>query len=1014
MIRTLVRVGIDNPVLLNLTFLVVVLAGLWSWTALPKEEFPPLEVDRVIVFVGWPGATPEEVEDQLLRPIEDAIEDTEGLKHVYAEASEARALLTLEFVRGTDIEGARDAVIRSVDGLDDLPSDSLPPAVDVARLRNQLLHVSLVGDPRRTDVADAIASELLAQPGVAEVQQTGGYDRRVRVELDPARAAALGIGPQQVAGALQAAAVGAPAGSIDLDAQSVLVRVPKGLRGVPDLATVPLTSGQGSTLTVGDVARVTPEWVEPDLTVRVDGQPAIDLFVIRQDDADALEAVPRLAAWVKERDGTLPPGLHLIGNDDSARFVRDRLATLGQNGIAGLLLVAGVLALFIGLRNAALVVWGMPVAWLGAVLGMYATGTSINLISVFALLLVTGMIVDDAIVIVENVHRHLEAGKDRVTAAVDGTMEVMIAVASSSITTCLAFAPLMMLEGVVGRVMRIVPIVVILCLMASLFEAFFVLPGHLAHWAKEGHQEDEDNLPTRLLVRVYTPVLHAVTRAKHRGLALVALSAGVVAALSLGLVMRLQLTTPGEPLFAFVHLDLPPSADAQQTTAVVRQTEAFVAEHADDLYHFVRSKIGEQVVPPALPVWGARHGEVVIGFHNDPARLERVSVFLDDLRTWLHDRPDVQDVAITTLTGGPPVGKAIDLRVRGRDGDAAVAVALQLADNLAARPGVSDVRTEVAPGAVTFDVQVDPERAAALGLREADVALAVRAAMDGATAIDLPVDERTTEVRVALPAPTDRAGVADLPVRLPDGRTVRLRQVADVVRNRSIERIQRVDGERSVRITADVDADVTSTDDERAALDAAFAALPPQGLSLFWGGEVEDTRESFGRLPAAAVLATMLIYALLAVQFRSYVQPLIILAAVPLGLAGAILGLFAFGMDLSLIAMIGAVGLIGIVVNDSLVLVDFINRLRSDGKGARDAVVEASLVRLRPILITTVTTVLGLFPLAIGVAGKEPLLAPMAVSISVGLAFATALTLVVVPVLYLVLEDVGGWFRRGA
>ena len=1013
MIRAFIRVGIDNPVLLNLVFFVVIFAGLGAYWVMPKEEFPEVSTDRVVVTVGFLGASPEEVEDQILRPLEDVIASTDGLRHMYAEAAEGGAMITLEFARGTDVEAARDEVRRAVDTVEDLPDDATAPTVISARIRAQLLHVAVAGDPRRVDLVDSLKDELLGFDGVAEIFEQGAYTRHLQVHLDPSRAAAMQVSPEQVAQALAAAGLGAPAGDLSLGGQGILVRTRKGIRSSDDLARVPLRAQGATFLTVGDVAKVSEVWEPPSVLVRVNGQPAIDLTVLRQGDADALAVVPRLQAWAEARATTMPPGVTLIAHDDSARFVRDRLSTLASNGAVGIGLVAIVLGLFIGWRNAMLVVWGMPVAYLGATLALYLSGTTMNLIAMFGLLLVTGIIVDDAVVIVENVQRHLEMGKSRLQATLDGTEEVFGAVVAATITTCLAFAPLLMLEGLVGTVMRIVPTVVILSLMASLFEAFFVLPGHLAHFAQEAKEEPE-NAPTRWLKARYAPLLERVTTPRARYVALAGLAAILLASFGLSLTMKRTLTTPGEPLFAFIDVDLPPTVDAARTQAVVEQIEQRVAQDGADLVHFMRARIGEQSMPNALPVQGDRYGQVILGFHNDPDVLDRVQVLLDELQAELRAHPEVTDVTVTTLTGGPPVGRPIDVRVRGRDPDSVLRTSQALTAHLAARPGVSDVRTDLGKGRDAFEVQVDGARASRFGLTEGQIARATRAAIDGEVALELPLDETTTEVRVGYRNPDGRAAVSDLQLASPAG-MVRLRQVADVVRTQGVARITRVDGQRAVRVTADLDVDTTSAVAERDALEAAFHALPDATQqTLVYGGESADTEESFARLPFAGALAIALIYAVLAVQFRSYVQPLLILAAVPIGAAGVVLGLFTFGMDISLIAMIGAVGLVGIVVNDSLVLVDFINRLREDGRTPRDAVIEASLVRLRPILITTVTTVLGLLPLALGIAGEEPLLAPMAVAISVGLTFATLLTLAVVPIAYLVVEDVRALVSRDA
>lgn len=1015
MTRWLARVGVDNPVLLNLAFLAVLVAGMLAWVWMPKEEFPQVSTDRVIISIVYPGASPADIIDDIARPVEDALDSVSGLKHVYTDATEGLALFTIELVRGTDSDTARNDVDRAVRGVEEMPDDALTPKVSVAELRIPLTHVGLTGDVRQQRLADDLADELVGFPGVGEVRIRGASVRVVEARLDPAEAAARGLTPDAVATALQIAGQGAPAGSVELLGQEVVLSTPATVRTPAEVAALPIDVGDGRTLRLGDIATVSERWEEPLITHRVNGQPAIDLVVLPTSEADALALVPVLQDWARERAETLPAGVGLVAYDDSARLVRARISTLASNGGVGLLLVALTLVVFIGWRNAGLVVWGMPVAWLGAAAAMYAVGVTVNVVSTFGLLLVTGIIVDDAIVIVENVQRHLEQGKNRVQAAVDGAMEVMPAVFAATLTTCLAFAPLLTLEGTIGSVMRNIPMVVILALMASLFEAFVVLPGHLAHFAEERTDGERENLPTRVLKRAYEPLLAWVTKPGRRLLTVGLIVVTILGGGGLAGLMKLSLTTAGDPVFVLVNVDLPPSSDADSVREVLRGLERMVEEEASHLAIYAAGHVGEQTSPQGFPILGPRYGQLKVGFHKDPDVLAEVPAFIERMRAWLSEQPEVTSIGIETLTGGPPAGKDIDVRVRMPDQAELRVLVDEIVAFLTALPGVKDVRSETEQGNERWEVAVDPVQARRFGMQSGQVALATRYALDGALALEIPIAERTTEVRVTLPEPRTLDAVADLAMVTGPGQSVRLRQLGDVQRTRGTERLQRVDSQPAIRIVGEIDDDLTSSSLVKQALDAHFATVSPRypGASLFYGGQIADSAESFAQLPAAAGLAVLLIYLVLAVQFRSYTQPLIILSVVPLGAVGAILGLFLLNMELSLIAMIGAVGLVGIVVNDSLVLVDFINQQRREGMAVEEAVVTASLTRLRPILITTVTTVLGLMPLALGVAGEEKLLAPMAVSISFGLAFATGLTLVAVPVLYLVLADLTAMVSRG-
>lgn len=1003
MIRALVRLTIDNPVLLNLLFVVVVAAGALAWVRIPKEEFPQIRTDQVAIVVVWPGADPPEVEDRLVRPIEEALNGVEGIDHTYAEALEDRATVMLELARGTDAERVRDEVRRRLGSSLDLPDLAAEPYVDVVSIQAQLLHVALIGDPRRGDLVETLRAELLALPGVSDAVVDGVYTRQLRVELDLARATVAGVGPTQIASALKAAGVGVPAGTLQIEDQAVTVRTPRGVHTPADLASVPLAVIGGTHVTVGDLATVQEVWIEPAVTVRLDGQPAVDLMLRADPDADATAITPVVQAWVKARAATMPPGLELRAYDDAARYVNARLGTVASNAAMGFVIVALLLWVFIGWRNALLVVAGLPVAYGGALFLVWTTGATLNLVSLFGLLLVVGILVDDAIVVVENIQRHREMGKSTVDAAIDGTVEIVPAVTAATLTTVFSFAPLFVLDGFVGRILAIVPTVVILSLIVSLGESFFMLPAHVAHWGGASTGEEE-SAPTRWTRLAYTPIIDAMIATRRRWLWLLGAAAITGGLLSLAATRRVELTTPGEPVFALVDVDLPEDADARATTAVVREIEARAAAEGQEFVLFVRSHIGQQVAPPSLPTMGPRHAQVVFGFVDDDALAPKIEAWLADLRADLLARPDLDDVAITTLSGGPPVGKPVDVRVRGRDADAVIARVAEVVTHLKQRPGVSDVRTDLGLGAPAFEVRVRPEAAARWGLSEAEIAVAARAAISGADAQDVLVAGALTPTVAGLPSLRSAEALGDLPTALPDRRIVRLRQLADVTRVQGVARIGRVDGQRSIRVTASLDPEATSGSAEMLALNAT---MPQEtgGVTLLYGGEQADTMKSFGMLPWAGALALLLNYALLAVQFRSYLQPLLVLAAVPLGLAGAVAGLVVWGMQISLIAAVGSVALIGIVVNDAIVMVDFVNLERAQGKSTAEAVRDAALLRLRPILLTTVTTVGGILPIAFGIGGVEPLLAPMAVVIGFGLLFATALTLIVVPLLYLMLDD---------
>ena len=1023
MIRWLVRLSANNSVLVNIIFWVICIAGIFAWNLLPKEQFPKVQVDRIAAIVIYPGASAESVETAIIRPVEEAIRSVDGIKHYYSDATEGRALFNVELTRDTDIDTARSDIERAINEVENLPDSILPPRVLVINVSVPIIRVAIMGDTKAIDYAEKISLALQDFQGVSEVSLKGAAEKVIRIETHPNKLDALKMTHGEIQAAIQAASGAAPAGNIKIGEQSVLVRTPNALQNIDDIKKISLPkTDRGPPIYLEDIADIYEDWEQPYYRYRLDGQPAIVLTLLRTDDADALKTVKMVQEW--EKTVTPPQGLTIKSFDDSAIVVKDRLAILAANAGIGIILVGLCLMAFIGLRSTMLVIWGMPVAYLGAILTMLLTDTSINVVSTFALLLVTGIIVDDAVIIVENVQRHIEMGKSKVQAAIDGTQQVFGAVFASTLTTCLAFAPLLLLEGTVGRVMSIVPTVVICSLLMSLIEAFFILPGHLSHYAKGGENgpnaEQKDSLLTERLKSFFHPILIRIVGPRARYATAAIMTVVVLASLSLSSLMRTSLTTEGHPYFVFVNIDLPEGSDRNQTEKVLKALEAEVVTHGSELTEWIYTKVGRQLDPADFSTEGPRYGQLKIGFRSDQAVFDAVPDLLDTLREGIDNHPSIQDFSIVIPKGGPPAGRDIDIKVRSRQPSEILPVAQALQSHLDSKPGVSDIRLESGLGGWEYLIQVDPDRAATSGIPSGLIAQAARQAIDGQSALELTLGERNTKLLIREKGLSERASSAEIrQVRVgysSAGEPIFLQDLAQLQRKRSIERIQRVDGQRAMRLSALVDPKLSSAESEQADITAAFDKIKEQfpSTELFYGGQLANSKESFAALPAIFTMAILLIFGVLAVQFRSYLQPLIILSAIPLGAAGVVLGLFSVGMDLSFIAMIGAIGLVGIVVNDSLVLIDFINQLRREGTPLVEAVIQGTLLRLRPIFITSITTVLGLAPLGLGIAGEEPLLAPMAIAISFGLAFATILALFIVPTAYLIVEDIRQLTQSGS
>lgn len=1014
MFERLIRLSVRNSVFVNLVFIVIVLAGIVSAFRLPREQFPEISLDKVAITTVYPGATAEDVEELLTKPIEDTLDDVSDIDRIQSTSQEGTSSIVITFLDGTNIRDARSEVEKAVSSVEDLPDDAEVPLVQEAKLELPVVSVALLGDRGATQLVDRLADELRDLDGVATINISGLGERRIFVDLDERELRAVGLEPSTVVAAIQRSNANVPAGTVELRGQDIFVKTEHRIRGAADVAKIPVAPG--SPRRISDVAQV-KEIVElPDTRFWVDGEPAVKLTVGREETADPLRIREAVLEELERLRTELPPGTRIKLADDFTHAIRDRLDTVVVNALGGGVLVMLVLFVMSGTRQALLALWGMPVSYLAATFLMGQTGMSINVVSTFALLIATGIIVDDAIVVIENVQRHLEMGKNRIQATLAGAKEVALPVTVAVLTTCLAFIPLTMVGGTMGRIMRILPLVVIFCLLGSLIEAVLILPGHLAHFAStDAHSSRTARLSERMKA-VYAPPLRWCIR--HHWLAFFLVTVGMVGVGGIASKMDFLFGAPAKPYDLRVHYEIMPGLDRATTQAQGEAIDAVVRKHFSEEIRSTTLRVGSILDQEnGFTSTGANLGYLRWEFDFDEEDLERYPDMVRDLRMVLATNPDLARAEVREAQAGPPSGAAITARLRGRDKDELNRSMAAVKTALYGMEGVADIRDNYGSGKETFRVVVDQDTAARLGLTELDIGRAVRTALDGTVAAEVSIEEEPVDivVRYANARGRSRSELGDLVITSPRGDSIRLDQVAELRRTREVGFVRREDGQRTVSVLADVDSDVVTSFEATQRLqrfwDRELSSRFP-GVSLSFGGEADELRSSLDDLPLAFLFALLCIYVVLALQFGSYLQPLIIMAAIPFGLAGAVLGLFLMGFDLSLMAMFGMVALMGIVVNDSLVMVDFINGRMKEGASAAEACEEGALARLRPILSTTLTTCLGLLPLGVGLGGRDLVLAPMAIAIAAGLGFATLLVLLVVPSIFMIVEDVRASFRR--
>lgn len=1027
---SLPRFAVGQPVLVNLFALVVVVAGVMTLLQMTREVYPLVPIGAASIVTTLVGASPEEVEELITAPIEDEIADIEGIDFISSTSSEGRSFIWVEFEASVEDVGRRVIELSNeVARVSGLPEGAEAPVVREASVRPPTIGVAIYGDAPEASlraVGRTLKERLERIDGVAEALTTGIRDREIRVEVDPDRLFAYGVPLDALTQALIGRGNNVPAGQIEGGRRNRLVRGMAKVEGAADVANVVIRPGEaGGALRVRDVSRVQEGFAEGRTAARVNGQPAIVFLLLKQENKDAIRVSERVRSALASMERDLPAGIQVSTFGDKAAWVRLNLRILYQNAGLGLLLVMAILWFFIGFRNGAMAALGIPVALSGGVLLMAGLGITINLLSLLALILSLGIVVDDAIIIIENVYRHVQAGASRASAAVVGTGEVLWPVLASTATTCSAFLPMLLMTGVLGKFFAIIPKVVVAALVASAIEALFVLPSHLADFGARPLASPSPRHGSGRFERLYVRLLRWALPRRHAVIAAaVVVTAGWVGAALWA--KEVVLFTDADVESFDVRVRLPVDASKEETDRVLAAIEARLLDLENPDVEAVVSLRGYSRTR-GFPLRGDEVGMVTVYMKERMARtsldagtrlMERAMGLFDDI---------VGPVALDLVKfeDGPPRGAPVAVRLSGDDLDELAELSEAVQAELRRIPGTRNISDNHQLGKRELRLSVDEERAAGFGLTGSQVhrwlasALAGQPLMStrrGDEEIDVVVElqesvrrdpDRLLELRLVAPAGTGPGG--------DELATVALSELASVEAGRGLSRVRRRNRHRAITVTAELFGGATSAGVNRALarrLTPLTRAHPD--VRFEFGGEFEDTQESVQSLLLAFILAGLIIYAILASQFRSFVQPMVVMMAIPLSLLGVSIGFFASGEAVGLIALIGVVGLAGIVVNDSLVLVDFINVRRRDGLALDEAIVEAARLRLRPIWLTSITTIAGLAPLALGVGGRSELLAPMATAMSWGLCFSTGLILVVVPCLYRTVEGMAATASRFA
>ncbi len=1034
-----------NPVAANLAMVLIIAGGLLTLPSIKQEVFPEIASDLINISVPYLGAAPEEVEEAVCVRIEEEVQSLEGIKRITSRASEGVGTVILELLPGADIRQILDDVKARVDSIDTFPEETEKPVIQELLNRRQVLSLAVSGDTDERTLkvlSDQMREEILLLPGITQAEVTSIRPYEVSIEVSEQALRQYDLTFDEVAQSIRRSSLDLPGGSIKTEGGEILLRTKgQAYTGLEFEKIILRTRPDGTRVTVGNVARVIDGFAETDQRSQFDGDPAALIQVYRVGDESAIRVAREVKEYVRVTREKMPEGIQLtIWNDDS-QALRSRLSLLFANGRAGFILVFILLALFLRLRLAFWVALGIPVSFLGALWLMPSFDVSISMISTFAFIVVIGILVDDAIVVGENIYTEYERGKIGLQAALAGVKGVAVPVIFAVLTTVAAFWPLLWVEGAIGKIMRFIPIIVILTLIFSLFEALLILPAHLSHLKKiremppQGwkgtwgrFQSKFNDLFKRFINRAYRPSLALGLKLRYVTLA----SFIAIFIITIGLVgggfIKFTFFPRIDSNNVIAELTMPLGTPAEVTATAIQRLERSALQLEEEfsleksIIRHVLASIGEQpsLNQPQGPnvalggFTGSHLGEVNIELVPAEEREFSSVVVANRWRELTGPVPDAVELTFTSSIF--TVGAPINIQLASSDYAALRDVTEKLKEKLKDYPGVYDVSDSFRSGKQEIKLDITPV-AESLGLTLSDLGRQVRQAFYGEEVQR--IQRGRDEIRVMVRYPVDeRRSLGNLEnkrVRTAGGIAIPFSAAAEASLGRGYSTIQRTDRRRTINVTAEVDEARANSNELLA--DITENVLPPllgdhPGVTYSLEGEQRDQGEALASLKSGFLLALLVIFALLAIPFRSYIQPFLVMGVIPFGIVGAIWGHLIMGLNLTILSFFGIVALTGVVVNDSLVLVDYINRLRASGLTIQEAIREAGAARFRPIILTTVTTFAGLTPLLLERSIQARFLIPMAVSLAFGVVFATFITLVLVPVSYLILEDIKGFFSK--
>ena len=1014
-----------NSMAANLLMVLLLGGGFWTALTVQKEVFPQFQLDVVEVDVGYPGAAPAEVEQGILRPVEEAIRGVDGIREITSEAREGRGSVSIELVASTDRMKAFQDVDQAVSRIRTFPDDIDEPDVRLQSRQREVIEIGLYGPVdiwTLRKLAEQARDQLLAHEDITQVELGNVPDYVTHVEIPRQRLREYGLTLPDIAQIIEDSSEDIAAGAIETSAGEILLRVKARKQYAREFAEVEiLASDDGSVLTLGDLAEIRDGFEDAGFHSQFNGQPSVELNIYRVGSQSPLDVAEATKRTMRAFEASLPPGATWRIDSNNAEDFRRRLSLVIENGALAVVIVLLILALFLELRLAFWVMMGMAISFIGGVLLLPIAGLSINMISLFGFLVVLGIVVDDAIVVGENIYDQRQKEPDRLKAAIRGAREMAGPVTFAILSNIVAFVPLLFIPGETGKFWGPLPLVVILVLAVSLFEALFILPAHLAH-TRAGGQRGGLGGKLHGLQQGFSRGFSRFVNTRYRRLLNLALRLRYVT-VSLG--VALFVIVGGYALSDHMGMILMPEVSADEIEAGVRlpvgTTPDQAARVAGDVTRasadmFERHNLHEVAEGIKTNVRGQNFIDVEIVMKPPTERDMTANEVIELWRDSIGDLPGVDQITFEAERGPGGWRQDISVDLSHTNIDTLEAASQAFLTRVERYSNTRDVNDNYNKGKAQFDFRLTPE-GRALGLTAAEVGAQVRGAFYGSLALRLLRGTNEIEVRVKLPEEQrkDIYHLEDLVIHAPDGTEVPLFDAVDLRETAAFTSITRRDGRRVVNVSMDVEPKRAVGQVITAFKQEELPRLREEFPGLTWSFEGSDAemRAATATLWGGFGFAMLVIYALLAVAFKSYFQPLIVLFSIPFGIVGAVLGHILLGYDLSLISLMGVIALSGVVVNDALIMIDYANRNRANGS-AFDAIEAAGLRRFRPITLTTLTTFGGLSPLIFESSMQAQYIIPMAISLGFGIVFATTIILLLIPCLYLILEDLKRLFTAGA